>query len=128
MIRRPPRSTRTDTLLPCTTLFRSGGAGERAGSRHCRGDCPDSAAVPVLHTGTAGTTPPPPARVRAVLHSCPPPHTPRPAGCPPRTPCGGRRPPVLRGERRRPRPARSEERRVGKGVGRQGRSWGSPDQ
>src|SRR3546814_13787203 len=28
MIRRPPRSTRTDTLLPYTTLFRStGGAG-----------------------------------------------------------------------------------------------------
>src|SRR3546814_20546452 len=23
MMRRPPRSTRTDTLLPCTTLFRS---------------------------------------------------------------------------------------------------------
>src|SRR3546814_18610231 len=23
MIRRPPRATRTDTLLPCTTLFRS---------------------------------------------------------------------------------------------------------
>src|SRR3546814_21031740 len=23
MIRRPPKSTRTDTLLPCTTLFRS---------------------------------------------------------------------------------------------------------
>src|SRR3546814_8687744 len=37
MIRRPPRSTRTDTLFPYTTLFRScssgaraGGAGERA--------------------------------------------------------------------------------------------------
>src|SRR3546814_11586394 len=29
MIRRPPRSTRTDTLLPYTTLFRSGE--ERAG-------------------------------------------------------------------------------------------------
>src|SRR3546814_18361050 len=27
MIRRPPRSTRTDTLLPYTTLFRSGVAG-----------------------------------------------------------------------------------------------------
>src|SRR3546814_7959903 len=27
MIRRPPRSTRTDTLLPCTTLFRSPGRG-----------------------------------------------------------------------------------------------------
>src|SRR3546814_15721096 len=26
MIRRPPRSTRTDTLLPYTTLFRSGDA------------------------------------------------------------------------------------------------------
>src|SRR3546814_1916268 len=25
MLRRPPRSTRTDTLLPYTTLFRSGG-------------------------------------------------------------------------------------------------------
>src|SRR3546814_11601275 len=27
MIRRPPRSTRTDTLCPYTTLFRSGGRG-----------------------------------------------------------------------------------------------------
>src|SRR3546814_12695844 len=29
MIRRPPRSTRTDTRLPYTTLFRSGGVLER---------------------------------------------------------------------------------------------------
>src|SRR3546814_19935479 len=29
MIRRPPRSTRTDTLFPYTTLFRSGYAGEQ---------------------------------------------------------------------------------------------------
>src|SRR3546814_7626007 len=28
MIRRPPRSTRTDTLFPYTTLFRSDGIGE----------------------------------------------------------------------------------------------------
>src|SRR3546814_6000495 len=28
MIRRPPRSTRTDTLFPHTTLFRSSGAGQ----------------------------------------------------------------------------------------------------
>src|SRR3546814_20016136 len=28
MIRRPPRSTRTDTLFPYTTLFRSQGSGE----------------------------------------------------------------------------------------------------
>src|SRR3546814_20737152 len=41
MLRRPPRSTRTDTLFPYTTLFRSilrgdegeGIAGERAGDR-----------------------------------------------------------------------------------------------
>src|SRR3546814_3558567 len=31
MIRRPPRSTRTDTLFPYTTLFRSGPGGRRAG-------------------------------------------------------------------------------------------------
>src|SRR3546814_17203700 len=39
MIRRPPRSTRTDTLFPYTTLFRSPAGGERrreevAGARH----------------------------------------------------------------------------------------------
>src|SRR3546814_3087932 len=35
MIRRPPRSTRTDTLFPYTTLFRSkgGGGGERNAKR-----------------------------------------------------------------------------------------------
>src|SRR3546814_3987826 len=31
MIRRPPRSTRTDTLFPYTTLFRSQSADARAG-------------------------------------------------------------------------------------------------
>src|SRR3546814_5026846 len=35
MIRRPPRSTRTDTLFPYTTLFRS--LGERQGDRGGRG-------------------------------------------------------------------------------------------
>src|SRR3546814_3196983 len=33
MIRRPPRSTRTDTLFPYTTLFRSGSHAGRNGSR-----------------------------------------------------------------------------------------------
>src|SRR3546814_10739637 len=33
MIRRPPRSTRTDTLFPYTTLFRSRARHCRAGSR-----------------------------------------------------------------------------------------------
>src|SRR3546814_6495112 len=32
MIRRPPRSTRTDTLFPYTTLFRSPGEGVRRAS------------------------------------------------------------------------------------------------
>src|SRR3546814_4678358 len=32
MIRRPPRSTRTDTLFPYTTLFRSAGAAARVGA------------------------------------------------------------------------------------------------
>src|SRR3546814_4086135 len=35
MIRRPPRSTRTDTLFPYTTLFRSNvGRGQRHGADH----------------------------------------------------------------------------------------------
>src|SRR3546814_401723 len=34
MIRRPPRSTRTDTLLPSTTLFRSEDRGYRRGFSH----------------------------------------------------------------------------------------------
>src|SRR3546814_19207209 len=33
MIRRPPRSTRTDTPFPCTTLFRSLALGDRLGRR-----------------------------------------------------------------------------------------------
>src|SRR3546814_13656621 len=33
MIRRPPRSTRTDTLFPYTTLFRSGVSIQRSGAR-----------------------------------------------------------------------------------------------
>src|SRR3546814_3589565 len=35
MIRRPPRSTRTDTLFPYTTLFRSGAGWDRGAE--CRG-------------------------------------------------------------------------------------------
>src|SRR3546814_20901075 len=36
MIRRPPRSTRTDSLFPCTTLFRSPRRGRRRGFRRAR--------------------------------------------------------------------------------------------
>src|SRR3546814_2329652 len=39
MIRRPPRSTRTDTLFPYTTLFRSfRGRGERRGAHGAPGE------------------------------------------------------------------------------------------
>src|SRR3546814_14200691 len=37
MIRRPPRSTRTDTLFPYTTLFRSHGDRQRVDQRRDRG-------------------------------------------------------------------------------------------
>src|SRR3546814_13233518 len=52
MIRRPPRSTRTDTLFPYTTLFRSGdfrGAGQDRRIRHAVEDLRQSAA----HVGGA---------------------------------------------------------------------------
>src|SRR3546814_16317694 len=48
MIRRPPRSTRTDTLFPYTTLFRS--------LRHRR-----TPGTPADEAGLPGTSPPPPA-------------------------------------------------------------------
>src|SRR3546814_18208278 len=43
MIQRPPRSTRTDTLFPDTTLFRSQRAGgeDREDDRHHRGGAAD---------------------------------------------------------------------------------------
>src|SRR3546814_2235523 len=40
MIRRPPRSTRTDTRLPYTTLFRSESEISRSATGSLRGSCP----------------------------------------------------------------------------------------
>src|SRR3546814_7085003 len=48
MIRRPPRSTRTDTLFPYTTLFRS----PRLPLRHGGSSLPSG--TPALHGGGAG--------------------------------------------------------------------------
>src|SRR3546814_16473347 len=61
MIRLPPRSTRTDTLLPCTTLFRSGlmvntrGERKTPGGNEFTADGPSQALVKstrswILHT------------------------------------------------------------------------------
>src|SRR3546814_14433951 len=46
MIRRPPRSTRTDTLFPYTTLFRSARAGEERLRRLQRDRCGVRQAMP----------------------------------------------------------------------------------
>src|SRR3546814_17580891 len=40
MIRRPPGSTRTDTLFPYTTLFRSRQPEDQVGEREVRNDLP----------------------------------------------------------------------------------------
>src|SRR3546814_6744447 len=46
MIRRPPRSTRTDTLFPYTTLFRSAGVGvDGAADGVAEEDRPDAAVL-----------------------------------------------------------------------------------
>src|SRR3546814_7830581 len=50
MIRRPPRSTRTDTLFPYTTLFRSSG---RAQDSHSQ-SITERQASPALATSSAG--------------------------------------------------------------------------
>src|SRR3546814_20062610 len=51
MIRRPPRATRTDTLFPYTTLFRSGDQEGRPAGRAlvCRGGRAGSERRPVRH-------------------------------------------------------------------------------
>src|SRR3546814_12370581 len=46
MIRRPPRSTRTDTLFPYTTLFRSCGAGAPRSRSSTSGRSPTRRASP----------------------------------------------------------------------------------
>src|SRR3546814_4194292 len=51
MIRRPPRSTRTDTLFPYTTLFRSAG-----GLAVLVEQAADGAAGSVVHAGNAAGT------------------------------------------------------------------------
>src|SRR3546814_4263118 len=53
MVRRPPRSTRTDTLFPYTTLFRSGGRafGEQGAQRPLAAQLHGQAAVDL---GVAG--------------------------------------------------------------------------
>src|SRR3546814_14930307 len=62
MIRRPPRSTRTDTLFPYTTLFRSLAVGgdRDANGRLCR--------TALLSLGVAGGPPPPHQHGRADQH------------------------------------------------------------
>src|SRR3546814_5280116 len=49
MIRRPPRSTRTDTLFPYTTLFRSRMTGHGAGSEHARQRVPHQGLAIAVH-------------------------------------------------------------------------------
>src|SRR3546814_2707203 len=51
MIRRPPRATRTDTLLPYTTLFRSHSA--RQSRQKLRGYCGASASETARHRAAA---------------------------------------------------------------------------
>src|SRR3546814_5433201 len=57
MIRRPPRSTRTDTLFPYTTLFRSEGSSARAAA--ARFQVSPAAAVSIVRRARAtGSTEP----------------------------------------------------------------------
>src|SRR3546814_10608519 len=66
MIRRPPRSTRTDTLFPYTTLFRSVQSAEPAGQRAFARQAPVVVAREVAGAvASAARLPPPADRSRA---------------------------------------------------------------
>src|SRR3546814_12975400 len=106
MIRRPPRSTRTDTLFPYTTLFRSAGPGAADRPYTPRGSpSPPVARAPLCRRGgdcrrgRAGLHPPPgndrwngdgyrlrdlrsahDTLCRTRLHPCPPAPVRRPTG------------------------------------------------
>src|SRR3546814_16517899 len=54
MIRRPPRSTRTDTLFPYTTLFRSS-SGDAGLHKTSSPTLPASSPVPALHALIIGS-------------------------------------------------------------------------
>src|SRR3546814_5347012 len=56
MIRRPPRSTRTDTLFPYTTLFRSHGRHRRSNAPHRR--CTDQTLLNLVHAYARPSLPP----------------------------------------------------------------------
>src|SRR3546814_8373206 len=67
MIRRPPRSTRTDTLFPYTTLFRSSNAGNSFRERLTEVVLtPATRAASATHPVRAST--PRNTRVRATVH------------------------------------------------------------
>src|SRR3546814_6445766 len=68
MIRRPPRSTRTDTLFPYTTLFRSVPAPGDTG-RHCRCAWRSSPAERASTTADSGTSTNPAASARGIQRS-----------------------------------------------------------
>src|SRR3546814_6207684 len=53
MRRRPPRSTRTDTLFPYTTLFRSARGLQARGAQGRRGQADRRGRLRVLHQGPA---------------------------------------------------------------------------
>src|SRR3546814_20235735 len=75
MIRRPPRSTRTDTLFPYTTLFRSAPARRlcddprqhRAGRRRADAPADRTSAIAARNTEPAGDAPRRRGRDRRVL-------------------------------------------------------------
>src|SRR3546814_5117323 len=69
MIRRPPRSTRTDTLFPYTTLFRSPGSGAHLHTRRSSRNYRDSRVRPHAAAQSITVPIPKPPEMRLEEHT-----------------------------------------------------------
>src|SRR3546814_4517594 len=112
MRRRPPSTTRTDTLFPYTTLFRSSGGGDRAAAADGGGDGVAGARLPPADRSSGLYCRPPAPAGRAFREG----HVDAAPDRPSWLAVGNAGPASRRPYRQEPRPGRRDSRRRGRAV------------